>query len=319
MKLVYIIAQGHSGSTLLDCILGTHPDFLSSGELCYLNWQIARTMNKISSVEDQDICSCGKDFRDCLFWSEVFASLKDKTGHDIISNPRSFDTAFFNQFSFNNMGGFKQGKLNKYFGKISKELLILGYYPYCFVNLFYPKLKRQIKNKWTLYETMAEVGSKNYVIDSSKRFLEALLLYNYKPNNVILVFLHRSIAGLAASSKRLAEKKGKIFNIQTVKKGKSKFEKRILLIKKNLPGNSFIDIDYEDYVKRPASFLNYFSEVINASSDFPQQQDDDLYIDPSELHLVAGNPMRYKGKQKITIDLRFQKELSKEELMMLQK
>lgn len=43
MKLIYIIAQGHSGSTLTDCILGTHPDVVSSGELRYINWQLERT------------------------------------------------------------------------------------------------------------------------------------------------------------------------------------------------------------------------------------------------------------------------------------
>ena len=46
MKLVYIIAQGHTGSTLMDCILGTHPEFISNGELMYLNWQLERTKDQ---------------------------------------------------------------------------------------------------------------------------------------------------------------------------------------------------------------------------------------------------------------------------------
>jgi hypothetical protein len=84
MKLIYIISQGHSGSTLLDCILRTHPEFLSSGELFYLNWQIAKTIKKKPTVEDQNICSCLKDFKDCDFWSKVFKSIKQKSGQDII-------------------------------------------------------------------------------------------------------------------------------------------------------------------------------------------------------------------------------------------
>lgn len=96
MKVVYIIAQGHSGSTLADCILGTHPDFISSGELRYLNWQLYRTMNKRASVKGQNICTCNKDFRECSFWSQVFQEIQNKTGCDIVSDPTSFDTAYFN-------------------------------------------------------------------------------------------------------------------------------------------------------------------------------------------------------------------------------
>src|SRR5690606_20935054 len=104
MKLIYVIAQAHTGSTLIDCILGTHPDFVSSGELRYINWQLYRTRDKTSSVEAQNICTCERAFRDCNFWSNVFTLIKEESGSDMVIDPLSFDTAYFKQFSFQNRG-----------------------------------------------------------------------------------------------------------------------------------------------------------------------------------------------------------------------
>lgn len=317
MKLIYIISLGHSGSTLLDSILGTHPDIISSGELFYLNWQIARTINNKSTVENQDICSCLKDFRDCNFWSKVIKSIKLKTGCDIISNPKSFDTSLFNRFSFNDRGGYKQGKINQYFQKISKELLISGNYPLNMVYLIYPRLRKQLKNKWILYQTMSEVGNKSCIVDSSKDITEALLLKQYKPNYVIILFLHRNIEGLAASSKRLAKLNDKSFNIQQVIERKILFEKRVLRIKNNLQKTDWVDAKYENIVNQPASFLDDIASKLCISSNYQRQQNDHFYIDTSKLHLVAGNPMRYKGIQKVTNDRGFKKELTDQELTQL--
>jgi len=36
VSVVYILGSGHSGSTLLDLILGAHPGFSSSGEVAKL-------------------------------------------------------------------------------------------------------------------------------------------------------------------------------------------------------------------------------------------------------------------------------------------
>ncbi|MFW5804266.1 MAG: hypothetical protein ACOCWG_03435 [bacterium] len=38
-KLIYIISTGHSGSTLLDILLGTFNNVFSTGEFRYFTWQ----------------------------------------------------------------------------------------------------------------------------------------------------------------------------------------------------------------------------------------------------------------------------------------
>src|SRR5690606_37578476 len=153
MKLVYIIAQGHTGSTLMDGILGTHPDFIPSGELRYLNWQWHRTQNETSSISAQNIYTCTLDFRECSFWSKVFDLIKNKSGADIVAEPTSFDTAYFNQFSYQNRGGFKPAFSDKVKAYLFREWIELGL-SYKKLLWMEPNVEKWLNNNWLLYESM---------------------------------------------------------------------------------------------------------------------------------------------------------------------
>jgi len=315
MKLVYILSQGHSGSTLTDCMLGTHPDFISSGELRYINWQLERTKGIKATTSAQNCCTCEKDFRDCNFWSLVFKQLKLKTGKDIVADPTSFDTAFFGKFAFQNRGGFQQKFLNKAKGYFFREWLERGF-NLSSIAWLEPRVKTWVKNNWQLYETMAGVADKPVVIDSSKDLCIALLMQQYKPKEVYILFLHRSIEGLAASSKKWSEKKGKTLNISTVIKEKQRFETRVKTYKtiKNL---NYIDVEYEDIVQHPADFVEHVVHKIGANTNYKKQTNSQFYINPKLQHLVAGNPMRYRGKQLVSYDASWKKRLNESELQQL--
>jgi hypothetical protein len=71
-KFVFIASLRHSGSTLLDLILGGHPRFIGLGE-------VARVVKPdgIQQTETRgSICSCGKTIHDCVFWGEVASRLR---------------------------------------------------------------------------------------------------------------------------------------------------------------------------------------------------------------------------------------------------
>ena len=61
-KVLYIAGYGRSGSTVLDIILGNHPDIVSAGELTYLidDWHTPGRW-----------CACGDSYVDCEFWEEL--------------------------------------------------------------------------------------------------------------------------------------------------------------------------------------------------------------------------------------------------------
>lgn len=312
MQLVYVIAQGHTGSTLLDCILGTHPGFVSSGELRYLNWQLLRTQGVKASVKAQNICTCEEDFRDCAYWSQVFTDLKNKTGSDIVANPLSFDTAYFNQFSYQNRGGKKPSYLDKIKAFLVREWLEKGY-SHKTMQYLEPKLKTWLRNNWTLYQSMAHVANKPVVVDSSKHLTIALLLQQYQPEQVSLLFLHRSAEGFVASRKKWAKKRNKPFNLHQTIAEKDKFEKRVEKYKKNIPNLRFLDIEYEHLAESPATVINKVAAHVNLKPPIGQSNEA-FYINPSEQHIVAGNPMRYRGKQQVMYDDRWKKELTDDEL-----
>jgi hypothetical protein len=62
-RVVYIVGDGRSGSTLLDRILGQIDGWFSCGELWYL-WH-------------NELCGCGARVNDCVFWRPVLAAVLD--------------------------------------------------------------------------------------------------------------------------------------------------------------------------------------------------------------------------------------------------
>lgn len=313
VKLIYILAQSHSGSTLVDSILGTHPEISSSGELRYLNWQLERTKGTGGTVEAETCCSCESDFRNCDFWSEVLARITQRTGNDIINDPLSFDTSHFGHYSYQNSGGHSRSFGDRLLGFLARKWLERGL-PLEVICRLTPRAKLRIRNNWLLYELMAEVSGRNIVVDSSKHLLIALLLQASRPEDVWFVFLHRDVRGLAYSHKKRATERGQQYSLRRTVLNAKVFEERIHRYKTYIPNLQYFDCTYEEVVRAPSSFLDRVAGAIGASADHVRQADDHFYIDPQNQHLVAGNPMRYRGRQKVRFDSGWTKGLTSEEL-----
>jgi hypothetical protein len=61
VRLVYLLAASHSGSTLLAMLLGSHAEICSVGEL---------KLTSLGNI-DQYLCSCRAPIRSCIFWNAV--------------------------------------------------------------------------------------------------------------------------------------------------------------------------------------------------------------------------------------------------------
>jgi hypothetical protein len=63
-RRVYITGHGHSGSTLLDILPGSHSRVVALGEIEHLSpWG--------ASPDPHRACSCGAAIADCSYWSSV--------------------------------------------------------------------------------------------------------------------------------------------------------------------------------------------------------------------------------------------------------
>lgn len=71
VKIIYILGWGHSGSTLLDLVIGSSPNVMSLGEIIFFNYYRDRIRHhKVLRPFD---CTCGQPFHDCPFWSRLLA------------------------------------------------------------------------------------------------------------------------------------------------------------------------------------------------------------------------------------------------------
>jgi hypothetical protein len=64
VPIIYIVSPGRSGSTLVGSVLGLAADHVYVGELRGV-WR--------EGLKENQACGCGQRFRECPFWSNVFA------------------------------------------------------------------------------------------------------------------------------------------------------------------------------------------------------------------------------------------------------
>lgn len=67
-SIIYISGEGHSGTTLLDIILGSQENSFSAGELIFLQEK---------GIENSEYCSCGTPVPGCAVWREIIAKWRD--------------------------------------------------------------------------------------------------------------------------------------------------------------------------------------------------------------------------------------------------
>ena len=97
IKIIYILGSGHSGSTLLDLILGSHSGIESGGEIHKFEQYMSDSSTR---PEEKRICTCGVHVNDCEYWVKVRSKLKRSYGTYEI-NLQSDDSMEFEENNYN--------------------------------------------------------------------------------------------------------------------------------------------------------------------------------------------------------------------------
>lgn len=115
MKVLYIVGLEHSGTTLTDHVLSSHPKTIGLGEISafFSPSHMQQYMNRWRDYSDVTLCSCAKDWSECEFWGELidlcglnstnamidkykclFSHVKDVYGDDavVIDSSKSLET-----------------------------------------------------------------------------------------------------------------------------------------------------------------------------------------------------------------------------------
>jgi hypothetical protein len=84
VKYIYICSADHSGSTLLDLLLGSHPRAAPLGEISQLPKNIALNTP----------CTCGTAVRLCLVWRDVLCLMGEHLGTDLMRDPYALNLGY---------------------------------------------------------------------------------------------------------------------------------------------------------------------------------------------------------------------------------
>jgi len=293
-KVIFICSADHSGSTLLDLLLGSNADCASLGEITHFPKNLSLNTD----------CTCGVPVRDCPVWIRVVSLLESKFNYgDLLESPYQFDIGFILASSV--IDASHQTPL--YLAQ--RKLIYAMCYGYLRKNfgLLRPAYERVCtagRNKLAFLQVVASVLNSNHVIDSSKHYLEAIALYRAAPEKVKIILLCRDGRAVFHSGlKRNMSRK------QALASWSKTYRRALPILNRHIDDNDLIRVKYEDLTDTPAAELTRICEAIGISYQ-PQM----LEFDPKQQHITNGNRMRFSAGKGIRQDNEWKTRLSKTDL-----
>ena len=177
VRVLYIVGAGRSGSTVLDIVLGNHPEIQSVGELRnlpYSGWAGGRATRS-------PYCSCGRTVAECPFWSAVRREWVARVGEE---DARAYPAL--------------QSSFERY-RSLPRLVLELLRGPS-------PEFRAYARLTGALFEAIRTASGKAVVVDSSKNPLRALTLSMAPGVDLHLVHLVRDARGVVSSRKKAFKK-----------------------------------------------------------------------------------------------------------------
>ena len=74
-QMAFVLSDMRSGSTLLDQLIGAHPDVMSLGELHWLPAYVTQDRS-IYNPNHELVCTCGRSVNECELWSQVARTIR---------------------------------------------------------------------------------------------------------------------------------------------------------------------------------------------------------------------------------------------------
>lgn len=179
---VHLCCVGHSGSTLLSLLLGSHSSVVSLGEAGYLSEYLMR----------KKLCACSLPIEECIFWVPVRDALRKQTGVDIIWQPVNFRLNFPNNKHAAKdfvIGGWQLG-----FNTLAKNMPAFGR-----IGQLRNQLYKITENNFVLYDTVSQVTGRSVVFDTTKSIYRVKLLHLRQPTNFKIIYLVRDGRGVMNS------------------------------------------------------------------------------------------------------------------------
>lgn len=288
-RFVFVCAAGHSGSTLLDRMLGAHPAGISLGEITQLPKNIA-----LNSV-----CSCGDALASCRYWRDLITDFGASIEVDLWKDPYALDLGFIK--AGREIDTKHQTPLRMLGRKLAYGLEYAGLrWRIPLPAALDRRLQQGTRNKLKLFRFMLDRADRQFVVDSSKHYLGALGLYRAAPEETRVIHLVRDGRAVFNSGLRRGMRPNAALDAW-IRHG----ERASLLLPRYLPDAALLTIRYEDLAGSPDVTLRRITDFLGIEFD-PGMLD----FAASETHIANGNRMRFVNDSTIRLDERWRRELT---------
>jgi Sulfotransferase family len=284
VRVLFVGGMPRSGSTLVDLMLGQLPRHCDVGELFYM-WQAGPLRNQV--------CACGRLFRDCEFWTAVgaaaFGGWDAVDPREVMALQQRTDTT----------------------GKLPLALAggLLGNHE--------AAVRRYLNLTVAVYRAIAAVSGAEVVVDSTKRPSTAHLLARDERIDLRLVHVVRDPRGVVNSwSHEVALPQNAGARDHLKKRGQGQITRRWLTVnlmieRLSARGVGTVRVRYEDLVRDPETPMR---EVMALWGDAGGPEDLS-FLTPEGLttgvsHAVAGGRVRLQiGPLPLRLDEAWRREL----------
>ena len=289
INLAYICSAARSGSTLLNQLIGTHPNALPAGEIARLSKNIALNT----------ICSCGDPVRKCAFWLPTIDKLGRDIGKDLWKDPYALDLGFIRAVSEVDRGRQTRWYLVKRSAYMGWLELLNAVSIDTSKSYLSSQYQHWIRENLRVQDALRERSGRSVVVDSSKGFRIAAGLYRSRPESTRIILLARDGRGVIASYLRSGASLR-----DSVKNWKVYYERSMRWMERNVAPEHVLHVHYEDLVRNPDEALGRIFAFLGLPA--MRKFDDERR---SEGHILAGNrgTLRSSG---INSDERWKSELS---------
>ncbi|MBW1999944.1 MAG: sulfotransferase [Deltaproteobacteria bacterium] len=279
-EVIYIMGSGHSGSTVLDIVLGNHPDIVSVGELS--NFITKRKT-------DSEYCACGEPANRCQFWSNIYWEWTDRVKRGEVEEYLSLQNTFEHFKHWFHLQRTKRDDFQS------------------------PRFQAYAEGARALFEAISVVSGKNIIVDSSKNPVRALALSMVPGIDLRLVHLVRDGRGIVWSFRK---KRGKEKNIRAKLVYSSPWLASFEWVLNNAASGFLlteaysqgIRIRYEDLVEQPGKVLTDMGRAL----EIGLEPVIDALLSGKEMrigHNIAGNRVRMTGSIRLKPDCEWKERL----------
>lgn len=292
-RYIYICSAGHSGSTLLDLLIGSHPRITSLGEISQFSKNVALNTP----------CSCGAPVRSCRFWSEILRQLGNELGIDLVTDPYGLHLGY--PLASSVVDPARQTRryivarklvLGLYFARLKLHLPVLEY--------FTPGVSLAVNNNVRLYEAVRRLAGSDAVVDSSKSYLKAVALYRQHPERVRIILLTRDGRAVLWSNLRRGTSRA-----AAIRDWRHQYTRAVPLLRRWVRPEHMMHVGYEALASETRGTLDSICRFVELPFD------ESMLNFRAKIHHVAnGNRMRMSTSADVQPDVAWRTKLSQDDL-----